>query len=74
MYLRGQPVGEENYRALTGGWSGLPDGQPGFLGNPVAIKVGRKWGTGHKVRKGEGSLGCCVHPCRYWHTPLHKTK
>eukprot|EP00959_Pyramimonas_sp_CCMP1952_P158653 3318601-Pyramimonas_sp.AAC.1 len=19
------------------------------------------------VRKGEGSLGCRVHPCRYWH-------
>eukprot|EP00976_Prorocentrum_cordatum_P063895 1177263-Prorocentrum_minimum.AAC.4 len=28
---------------------------------------GRKWGTGHRVRKGEGSPGCSVHPCRYWH-------
>eukprot|EP00959_Pyramimonas_sp_CCMP1952_P379419 7947441-Pyramimonas_sp.AAC.1 len=28
---------EEKYPALTGGWSGLPDGQLGFLGNPVPI-------------------------------------
>eukprot|EP00959_Pyramimonas_sp_CCMP1952_P020103 424414-Pyramimonas_sp.AAC.1 len=27
-------------------------------------RSGRKWGTGHRMRKGEGSLGCCVHPCR----------
>eukprot|EP00959_Pyramimonas_sp_CCMP1952_P065473 1366878-Pyramimonas_sp.AAC.1 len=28
---------EENYPALTGGWSGCPDGQLGFPGNPAAI-------------------------------------
>eukprot|EP00959_Pyramimonas_sp_CCMP1952_P061737 1290026-Pyramimonas_sp.AAC.2 len=27
----------ENYPALTGGWSGFPDGQLGFLGNPAAV-------------------------------------
>eukprot|EP00976_Prorocentrum_cordatum_P092267 1188858-Prorocentrum_minimum.AAC.2 len=31
---------EENYPALTGGWSGRPDGQLGFPGNPAAIEVG----------------------------------
>eukprot|EP00959_Pyramimonas_sp_CCMP1952_P372368 7798027-Pyramimonas_sp.AAC.1 len=29
---------EENYPAITVGWSGLPDGQLGFLGNPVTIQ------------------------------------
>ena len=28
---------EENYPALTGGWSGCPDGQLGFPGNPAAM-------------------------------------
>eukprot|EP00959_Pyramimonas_sp_CCMP1952_P299344 6260875-Pyramimonas_sp.AAC.1 len=30
---------EENYPALTGGWSGCPNGQLGFPGNPAAIIV-----------------------------------
>ena len=28
---------KENYPALTGGWSGCPDGQLGFPGNPAAM-------------------------------------
>eukprot|EP00959_Pyramimonas_sp_CCMP1952_P367565 7698945-Pyramimonas_sp.AAC.2 len=32
-------------------------------------------GTGHRVRKGDGSaLGCCVHPCRYWHRRTRKNE
>eukprot|EP00959_Pyramimonas_sp_CCMP1952_P231831 4845224-Pyramimonas_sp.AAC.1 len=31
----------------------------------LAGPKGRKWGTGHRVRKGEGSLGCREHP-RQW--------
>eukprot|EP00959_Pyramimonas_sp_CCMP1952_P269752 5639415-Pyramimonas_sp.AAC.1 len=34
-------------------------------------RSGRKWGTEHRVKKGEGSLGCSVHPCRYWHRRTH---
>eukprot|EP00976_Prorocentrum_cordatum_P071544 1180362-Prorocentrum_minimum.AAC.2 len=35
---------------------------------------GSKWATGHRVRKGEGSLGCRVHPCRYRHRRARNTK
>ena len=45
-------------------------------------RVGRKQGpfvgnrnTGHiRVRKGDGSLGCCVHPCCYWHRRTRKKR
>eukprot|EP00959_Pyramimonas_sp_CCMP1952_P112400 2350137-Pyramimonas_sp.AAC.1 len=26
------------------------------------------------MRKGEGSLGCRVHPCRFWHRRIRKMK
>eukprot|EP00959_Pyramimonas_sp_CCMP1952_P143077 2995578-Pyramimonas_sp.AAC.1 len=42
-----QAAREENYPALTGGWSGLPDGQLGFPGNPVldSLLKGRFFAT-----------------------------
>eukprot|EP00959_Pyramimonas_sp_CCMP1952_P372519 7801170-Pyramimonas_sp.AAC.1 len=38
---------------------------------PIGESSGRKWGTRHRVSKGDGSLGCCAHPCRYWHRGTH---
>eukprot|EP00976_Prorocentrum_cordatum_P045509 918946-Prorocentrum_minimum.AAC.1 len=46
------PFTEENYPALTGGWSGFPNWQLGFPGNPVAIEVGV---TSTNSRPGAGS-------------------
>eukprot|EP00976_Prorocentrum_cordatum_P065718 1178025-Prorocentrum_minimum.AAC.2 len=49
---------EESYPALTGGWSGRPDGQLGFPGNPAAM-----WATtGVKIATRSHRLvsACCI--------------
>eukprot|EP00976_Prorocentrum_cordatum_P089203 1187633-Prorocentrum_minimum.AAC.2 len=45
-------------------WLLAAEGETGYRAQGESS--GRKWGTGYRVRKEEGSLGCLVHPCRYW--------